>query len=110
VNRLQHETGELQVQLSLKSEEKKLIEQQLSRTNETVDSLSLQLNNLRGDLIRSETVLNETDSIMFYLDRAKASISEMETQLPELRGVNNSVLSFSLSEAISKTASIFREM
>jgi hypothetical protein len=47
---------------------------------------------------------------MFYLDRAKASISEMETQLPELRGVNNSVLSFSLSEAISKTASIFREM
>ena len=72
--------------------------------------MSQQLNNLRGDLIRSETVLNETDSIMFYLERAKASISEMETQLPELRSLNNSVLSFSLSEAISKTASIFKEM
>lgn len=47
---------------------------------------------------------------MFYLERAKASINDMETQLPELRGLNNSTLSFSLSEAISKTASIFREI
>ncbi len=34
----------------------------------------------------------------------------METQLPELRNLSNSALSFSLGEAISKAASIFREL
>lgn len=66
VNRLQQVNAELNVQLSLKNEEKyypflcrKLIETQLNRSNETIDSLSQQLNNLRGDLIRTETMLNE---------------------------------------------------
>jgi hypothetical protein len=34
----------------------------------------------------------------------------METQLPELRSIPNTMLSFSLTEAISKTAGIFREI
>jgi hypothetical protein len=38
---------------------RKLIEIQLAKTNETVDSLSQQINNIRGDLIRSENILNE---------------------------------------------------
>jgi hypothetical protein len=40
---------------------RKLIEAQLTKTNETVDSLSQQINNIRGDLIRSENILNEVN-------------------------------------------------
>lgn len=50
----------------------------------------------------------KADSIVYYIDRAKASISDLETQLPELRNLSNPMLSFSLTEAINKTASIFK--
>lgn len=47
---------------------------------------------------------------MYYIDRAKATITDLETQLPELRNLSNPMLSYSLTEAINKTSSIFKEI